>query len=55
MSVIVFILWVIVAVGTVRDSLTGKMFFAPCLSTDMKLQELKIKRMVARTMGTKAG
>jgi hypothetical protein len=55
MSVIVFILWIIVAIGTFRDSLTGKMFFSPCLGTDMKLQELKIKRMAARTTGAKAG
>ncbi len=55
MSFIVFIFWIIVAVGTIRDSLTGKMFFAPCLGTDMKLQELKIKRRIERTTGTKAG
>jgi hypothetical protein len=55
MSVIVFILWAIVATGTVRGSITGKMFFSPCLNTDMKLQELKIKRIIARTTGAKAG
>jgi hypothetical protein len=50
MSVIVFILWAIVATGTVRGS-----FFSPGRNTDMKLQELKIKRIIARTTGAKAG
>lgn len=55
MSVIVFILWIIVSIGTVQNSPTGQTFFAPCLHTDMKLKELKIKRIIARTTGAKAG
>jgi hypothetical protein len=54
-SVIVFLLWIIVAIGTVRDSLSGKMFYAPCLDTDMKLKELKIRKTFLRTSGDKAG
>jgi hypothetical protein len=54
MSVIVFILWIIVAIGTVQDSLSGKTFFSPCLHTDMKLKELRIKRIIARTTGARA-
>lgn len=55
MSVIVFILWIIVAIGTIQNPITGKTFYTPCLHTDMKLQELKIKRMIKRTTGAKAG
>ncbi|KAH7383061.1 MFS transporter [Cadophora sp. MPI-SDFR-AT-0126] len=29
------VMWLVVAVGTVQRSLTGKMFFAPCLGTDL--------------------
>ena len=28
-------MWLIIAAGTVQRSLTGKMFFAPCLGTDL--------------------
>jgi hypothetical protein len=55
MSVIVFILYIIVAIGTIQNSLSGKAFYAPCLHIDMKLQEFKIKRIIARTMGARAG
>lgn len=33
------IMWLVIAVRTVRRSLTGKMFFAPCLGTDLFLRQ----------------
>jgi len=48
---IAVLLWIIVAIGTVKGSLTGKMFYAPCLETDMKLKEKKLKRLAARMAG----
>lgn len=34
-------MWVVVAVRTVLRSLSGKMFFAPCLGTDLFSKELQ--------------
>ena len=31
-------MWIVVAIGTVQRSITGKMFFAPCLGTDLFLR-----------------
>jgi hypothetical protein len=45
----------LVAAGTVHHSLTGEMFYSPCLETDMKLQQLKIRKRALRTTGAKAG
>jgi hypothetical protein len=28
-------MWLVVAAGTVQRSISGKMFFAPCLGTDL--------------------
>ena len=39
------IMWLGVAVGTVRGSLTGKMFFAPCLGTDLYLRRLREEKL----------
>ncbi|KAL6718745.1 hypothetical protein ACLMJK_002979 [Lecanora helva] len=33
--------WLIIAAGTLRNSLTGKMFFSPCLGTDLFQKENK--------------
>jgi hypothetical protein len=45
LTAIVTLLWIVVAVGTMKGSLTGKMFYAPCLTTDMKLKERKLKKI----------
>lgn len=37
--VVCVIIWLIIAAGTVRGALSGKMFFAPCLGTDLYLME----------------
>jgi hypothetical protein len=49
LTVACVILWIIVAVGTVQRSITRKMFFAPCLGTDLKLRKLKERKIAART------
>jgi hypothetical protein len=43
--VIVFILWVVVAVPTVKGAIAGHLFQAPCLETDIKLKELKAQKL----------
>jgi hypothetical protein len=43
--VIVIVLWIIVAVPTVKGAITGKLFHAPCLETDIKLKELKEQKL----------
>jgi hypothetical protein len=51
LSVIVIILWAVVAVPTVKGAISGKLFHAPCLETDLKLKELKeqkLKRMAEK-------
>ena len=37
------IMWLVVATGTVKGSISGKMFFAPCLGTDLFLRLRRIK------------
>jgi hypothetical protein len=34
-------MWFVVAVGTIKRSATGKMFFAPCLGTDLYHKKTK--------------
>ena len=41
------IMWLVVAAGTVRGAISGKMFFAPCLGTDLFLMKLKDEKMAA--------
>ena len=46
-------MWLVIAAGTVRGSLTGKMFFAPCLGTDLflkKIEEEKRAKKKAKQM-----
>jgi hypothetical protein len=48
LTVACVLLWIIVAVFTVQRSITGKMFFAPCLGTDLKRRKLKKRKVAAR-------
>lgn len=36
-------MWLVVAGGTIQRSISGKIFFAPCLGTDLYLTRLKEK------------
>ncbi|KAI9850191.1 MAG: hypothetical protein M1838_006000 [Thelocarpon superellum] len=45
----VVLLWIIVAVRTVQRSFTGTMFFAPCLGTDMKAKQLRVRKLEGDT------
>ena len=42
------IMWLVVAAGTVRGAISGKMFFAPCLGTDLYLKRRKDEKMAAK-------
>jgi hypothetical protein len=42
------LLWIVVAVFTVQNSITGKVFFAPCLGLDLKLRKFKERTIAAR-------
>ncbi|KAK5056184.1 hypothetical protein LTR84_012737 [Exophiala bonariae] len=42
LAVICVIMWLVVAAGTIRRSISGKMFFAPCLGTDLFGKKLKL-------------
>ena len=37
-------IWLIVAARTVKRAASGKMFFAPCLGTDLFLKEAEAKK-----------
>jgi hypothetical protein len=41
-------MWLVIAAGTVHRSITGKMFFAPCLGTDLFLRRMKEEKMVSK-------
>ena len=41
-------MWLAVAAGTVQRSLTGEMFVAPCLGTDLFLKRLKGEKVAAK-------
>jgi hypothetical protein len=47
-------MWLLIAAGTVQRSITGKMFFAPCLGTDLYLR-LKEDRMMMDSKGSGSG
>jgi len=34
-------MWLVVTAGTVKRAISGKMFFAPCLGTDLFLKRAK--------------
>lgn len=36
---ITVIMWLVIAVRTIKGALSGKMFFAPCLGTDLFLKK----------------
>ena len=38
-------MWLAITAGTVQRSLTGKMFFAPCLGTDLFLRRQKEEKV----------
>jgi hypothetical protein len=41
-------MWIVVAIGTVQRSITGKMFFAPCLGTDLFLRTNELDKFAAK-------
>jgi hypothetical protein len=41
-------MWLVIAAGTVQRSITGKVFFAPCLGTDLYLRKLRERKMAAK-------
>lgn len=42
------IMWLVVAAGTIQRSISGKMFFAPCLGTDLFLRRQKEERIASK-------
>jgi hypothetical protein len=46
--VICVIMWIVIAAGTVQLSITGKVFFAPFLGTDLYLRKLKERKIAAK-------
>ena len=42
------LLWLVIAAGTVQQSITGKAFFAPCLGGDLYLKKLKGRMLAAK-------
>ncbi|OAT00173.1 uncharacterized protein BDCG_16500 [Blastomyces dermatitidis ER-3] len=46
LTLCVLILWIIVSAGTIREVITGRVFFAPCLS-DMRVKRKKKSRIKA--------
>ena len=42
---IITILWIVVAAGTIKQVITAKIFFAPCLGTDLYLLRLKEQKL----------
>jgi hypothetical protein len=47
LTVACVLLWIVVAIRTV-GSITGKVFFAPCLGTDLKGRIFKERKIAAR-------
>jgi len=43
-------MWLVIAIGTVKRSLKGKMFFAPCLGTDLFLKQLEGKKGASKEL-----
>jgi hypothetical protein len=41
-------MWIGIAAGTVQRSINGKMFFAPCLGTDLYPRRWKGRKMAAK-------
>jgi hypothetical protein len=41
-------MWLIIAAGSVQQSITGKTFLAPCLGTDLFQRKLKERKKVVR-------
>jgi len=42
------LMWLIIAARTVKQSLHGKMFFAPCLGTDLFMKRIRANRKSAK-------
>jgi len=40
--------WIVIAVFTVQHSIKGKIFFSPCLGTDLKLRRLMERKVAAK-------
>lgn len=47
------LMWLIVAAGTVHGVLSLKMFFAPCLGTDLYLKKRKEEKKLAANVAEK--
>ena len=41
-------MWLVVAAGTVRGVVSGKMFFAPCLGTDLYLKKARDEKIAGK-------
>jgi hypothetical protein len=41
-------MWLVIAAGSVQQSITGKMFLAPCLGTDLYLRKPKERKKAAK-------
>jgi len=48
LTVACVLFWIAIAACTLKVSITGKMFFSPCLGTDLKLRRLKERKIAAR-------
>ena len=42
-------MWLVVAGGTVLGAVSGKMFFAPCLGTDLYLKQRNNEEIAAKS------
>lgn len=47
-TVVCVLLWIVVAAGTIRGAISGKMFYAPCLGTDLHAKKLKDEEQVTK-------
>lgn len=43
-------MWLVVMIETVKRAISGKMFFAPCLGTDLFLKRAKAKEKESVTL-----
>lgn len=48
LTVMCIMAWLIITAGTIRRSISGKMFFAPCLGTDLFLRKLKEDKLASK-------
>lgn len=44
LTVTIVMMWLVIAAGTIRGVISGKMFFAPCLGTDLYAKRKKTEQ-----------